>query len=114
MNDAIDEYVDSLGHQVEASLKANFKAKWDGLSEEAKDAARVATKDLIGLQLRLTRGDDVSHEIVFAKAALLNVASLVADMTEEAVKDTLIEAAGFLGVALAAFAKGALKGALGV
>lgn len=111
---ASEDYVALLGPQIESTLREKFKEKWNTMPLQAKKLAAAAVADMLRLGLEQARGIDVQDEIAFCTASIANVASFVTDMTAEAVKETLIEAASFLGLALGKFVGGAIKGAVGL
>ena len=51
-------------------LKGRLKEDYDKLTDEQKDAATRAAKRLIELELRKTKGEDVSEDLAFVKVTV--------------------------------------------
>jgi hypothetical protein len=100
-----DELRTKLSDKLKSSVKERLGQTWDQLQELWQVEVQEALEDLAQVSLLALTSDEVSQEVLHAKARVANWSFVGADLVREAVKEALKELLELLGAAV----KGLIK-----
>lgn len=110
----LDTLEKELGDRVLAEVKKQLDKGWDELKPDVVDGLKECAQVIAKLTIRQLKGEDVSALKQHVHAQMANLLVIGQDIAVKNFWIAVYKTVGIAGEVLAVFAKGALKGALGV